>query len=53
MSVLVYMPGETPCPTVHEGYISKDGVWTSCMFSREPGEVTHWAEMLKPPEGAN
>ena len=53
MSVLVYMPGEVPYPTVHEGYISEDGVWMSYMFARELGEVTHWSEMPKLPEGAN
>lgn len=45
VSVLVRMPGEKPFPTVHEGYISGDGVWVSNYFKREPGEITHWAEM--------
>lgn len=50
ISVLVHMPGETPCPTVHEGFISRDGIWTSNHFIREPGEVTHWAHMPEPPK---
>lgn len=45
VSVLCRMPGEKPFPTVHEGYITKDGIWVSNYFKREPGEVTHWAEM--------
>ena len=51
VSVLVYMPGEEPCPTVHEGFISNDGIWQSAMFRREPGEVTHWQPMPQPPKG--
>ena len=49
--VLVQMPGEEPFPTVREGFISNDGVWQSAMFSREPGEVTHWQPMPQPPKG--
>ena len=51
VSVLVHMPGEEPFPTVHEGFISNDGIWQSAMFRREPGEVTHWKPMPKPPKG--
>ena len=51
VSVLVQMPGEEPFPTVREGFISNDGVWQSAMFRREPGEVTHWQPMPKPPKG--
>ena len=51
VSVLVHMPGEEPFPTVHEGFISNDGIWQSAMFRREPGEVTHWKPMLQPPKG--
>ena len=50
VSVLVYMPGEKPCPTVREGFISNDGIWQSAMFRREPGEVTHWKPMPLAPE---
>ena len=51
VSVLVQMPGEEPFPTVREGFISKDGIWQSAMFRREPGEVTHWQPMPHPPKG--
>ena len=51
VSVLVHMPGEEPCPTVREGFISNDGIWQSAMFRREPGEVTHWEPMPQPPKG--
>ena len=51
VSVLVHMPGEEPCPTVREGFISNDGIWQSAMFRREPGEVTHWHPMPQPPKG--
>lgn len=51
VSVLVHMHGEEPCPTVHEGFISNDGIWQSAMFHREPGEVTHWQPMPQPPKG--
>ena len=49
VSVLVQMPGEEPCPTVREGFISNDGIWQSAMFRREPGEVTHWQPLPQPP----
>lgn len=45
VSVLVQMPGEEPCPTVREGYISNKGLWYSGYFEREPGEITHWMPM--------
>ena len=51
VSVLVHMPGEEPFPTVHEGFISNDGIWQSAMFRREPGEVTHWQPLAQPPKG--
>ncbi len=50
VSVLVQMPGETPSPTVREGHISKDGIWYSAFYHREPGEVTHWQPMPEPPK---
>ena len=50
VSVLTHMPEESPLPTVHEGYISRDGIWTAGMFRREPGEVTHWMPMPEPPK---
>lgn len=41
--------GRKPFPTVHEGYISGDGVWVSYGFKRAPGEVTHWTAMPEYP----
>ena len=48
-SVLVFMPGEEPLPTVHEGFISNEGSWVSNHFLRVPDEVTHWMPMPLPP----
>ena len=42
ISVLVYMPGERPLPTVHEGYVASDGNWYAHYFVRDTEEVTHW-----------
>lgn len=49
VSVLVYMPMENPCPTVHEGFITSAGVWHSNLFDRYADEVTHWMPMPAPP----
>lgn len=51
VSVLVYMPGERPLPTVHEGFLAREGVWYANHFDRDPDEVTHWMPMPEPPEG--
>jgi hypothetical protein len=51
VSVLVQMPGEKPFPTVREGFISKEGIWHSALYDREPDEVTHWQQMPQPPKG--
>ena len=48
---LVQMPGETPHQTVREGFISRDGVWHSALYDREPDEVTHWMPLPQPPKG--
>jgi len=50
VSVQVYMPGEAPCSTVREGFLTDKGVWHAGLYDRELGEVTHWREMSKPPE---
>lgn len=49
-SVLVCMPGESPLPMIHEGFISKEGVWYANHFVREGDEITHWQPMPEPPE---
>lgn len=48
ISVLIYMPGESPYPTVREGYIGEYGEWV-CPALRYPIYVTHWAKMPEPP----
>lgn len=48
--VLVYMPDEYPCPTVHEGYLRPDGKWDAAHYLRTPDEVTHWANLPEPPK---
>lgn len=50
VSVLVYMPGERPCPTVHEGFLANDGAWYAVGFTRERGEVVAWRPMPEPPK---
>lgn len=49
--VLVQMPGEVPFPTVREGFISRDGIWYSALYHREPDEITHWMPLPEPPKG--
>ena len=49
--VLVQMPGEAPSPTVREGSISRDGIWHSALYHREPDEITHWMPLPEPPKG--
>lgn len=50
VSVLVYMPGEKPLPTVHEGYLMPDARWYSNFFKRDEDEVTHWMPLPEPPK---
>ena len=50
VSVLVYMPGERPLPTVHEGFLAIEGVWYANHFDRDPDEVTHWMPLPEPPK---
>lgn len=50
VSVIVHMPQETPCPTVHEGYRTNDGRWYSAHFVREFDEITHWMPLPEPPK---
>lgn len=50
VSVLVYMPDESPLPTVHEGFLAREGVWYANHFDREPMEITHWMPLPSAPE---
>lgn len=47
VSVLVYVPGLAPLPTVYEAYLAK-GCWVTRAIILQDHEVTHWMEM---PEG--
>ena len=52
ISVLVYLPGERPHPTVHEAYIGGDGEWhSSVVYGVENEDVTHWMQLPEPPKG--
>lgn len=52
ISVLVYLQGERPLPTVHEAYIGGDGEWhSSVVYGVENEDVTHWIPMPEPPKG--
>lgn len=50
VSVLVYMPEERPLPTVHEGFLAREGMWYANHFDREPMEITHWTPLPEPPK---
>ena len=50
VSVLVYMPDETPHPTVREGFINKRDEWYAGGFDRHNDEVVAWMEMPDPPK---
>ena len=50
VSVLVYMPEERPLPTVHEGFLAREGVWYANHFDRDPMEITHWMPLPEPPK---
>lgn len=50
VSVLVYMPDERPLPTVHEGFLAREGMWYANHFNREPMEITHWMPLPETPE---
>jgi hypothetical protein len=50
VSVLVFMPGELPCPPVREGYLTPDGGWYSAGFYRDAAEVTHWMPLPDGPK---
>lgn len=45
VSVLVYLPGDAPLPTVHEGYMADTGVWWAGHTFRLPQEIAEWADM--------
>lgn len=51
VSVLAYVPEESPLPTVHEGYIDNDGGWHLVYCGYQTGvNVRYWMDIPKPPE---
>lgn len=49
VSVLCYIPSEAPMPTIHEGYVTDDGVWCICPWGLEY-DVAYWTDMPEFPE---
>lgn len=49
-SVLLYMPNEAPLPTVHEGYVDREGDWHRLSVFGAACRVTHWMPMPSAPE---
>lgn len=53
VSVLVYMPGEAPLPTVHEAYYANGHWHWYYTEDLEDEDVTHWSPMPDGPEENN
>lgn len=50
VSVLMYVPGDSPLPTVHEGYLTGDDIWISCYGEAYTmDEVPFYMPMPEPP----
>lgn len=52
VSVLIYIPSESPLPTVKEAYLA-DGVWATKTFIFHRSQVSHWKPMPEPPKEVN
>lgn len=51
VSVQMYAPGDYPLPTVHEGYLTPDGIWISMRGEAYTmDEVPFWKLMSEPPK---
>lgn len=51
VSVLMYIPGDDPLPTVHEGYLTGDNIWISLYKEAYTmDEVPYWMPMPEPPK---
>lgn len=51
VSVLMYIPGDDPLPTVHEGYLTGECIWLSVYGEAYAfGEVPFWMPMPEPPK---
>ena len=49
VSVLVFVPSESPLPMVKEAYLA-NGAWATKMAIFFKEEVTHWMPMPEPPK---
>ena len=49
IDVLVYIPSESPLPTVHEGYYANEK-WYCKGIVYSGKDVTHWAPMPQGPD---
>lgn len=52
VSVIINTPGDYPLPTVHEGYLTPEGIWITIYgeaYTME--EVPFWMPMPVPPKG--
>ena len=51
VSVIINTPGDYPLPTVHEGYLTPEGIWiTICGEAYTMEEVPFWKPMPTPPK---
>lgn len=51
VSVQMYVPDKEPLPTVHEGYLTPDGIWISMNGGAYTmDEVPYWSPMAEPPK---
>lgn len=49
VSVLVYIPSESPLPMVKEAYLA-NGLWSTKTWIHSAKDVTHWMPLPEPPK---